>query len=39
MIVMERLAVEVYKNDTDAFFQCVTKILLLVCDIRHVWTR
>lgn len=36
MNVMEKLYVKVYKNDSDAFFQCVTKILLLVCDISHV---
>lgn len=30
MIVMEKLDVKVSKNDTDAFFQCVTNILLLV---------
>lgn len=39
MIVMKKLDVNVSKNDTDAFFQCVTKILLLVCDWLDVLTQ
>lgn len=36
MILLEKLAGKVSKNNTDAFFQCVTKVLLLVGDISYV---